>query len=236
MTKHLTASFSYAFMASVTIVALLLMVFFATEPAITHGQDATSNDFTIRQVITDENSFKVVNNVAMNGPINGVTGGQATGTTEFVVLSNNSAGYTVDIDFEYDLNTEAMVGDSSGDEAIRDYTGDVSGEPSREFVVSPTLAQFAYTITSSSSAHTATSFLDNGSVCNVPGGSGGTQNDGSCWKAPAATGFTIVDSGSAAPQGATSTLKFVVHVPSGANPTPLAETYTATATLSLFVK
>jgi hypothetical protein len=227
---------SYAAFASVTIISLLMMGFFVVEPAISHGQDATSNDFYIRQTITDESSFKVVADVDMAGAINGVTGGQATGTTQFVVLSNNTTGYTVDIDFQYTTNNEAMVGDESGDEAIRDYDGDVASEPSFDFVASSSAGLFAYTVTSSSSADTAQSFLSSGAACNVSSGSGGIQADDKCWKSPASTGFKIVDTGDAATSGATSTLKFVVNVPNGANPTPLAETYTATATLSLYTK
>jgi hypothetical protein len=236
MIKNLSESLTYAIFSSVTIVSMLMMAFFVAEPAISHGQDATSNDFYIRQTITDENSFKVVSDVNMVGSINGVTGGQATGTTDFVVLSNNSAGYSVDIDFQYTTNNEAMVGDESGSEAIRDYDGDVGGEPSFNFVASSSAAMFAYTVTSDDSADTAQSFLSFGGACNVASGSGGTQATDQCWKSPAAAGFTVVDAADAATTGATSTLKFVVTVPNGANPTPLAETYTATATLSLFTK
>jgi len=236
MITQLSKTISYAAFSSITIVSILIMSFFVAEPAISHGQDATSNDFYIRQTITDENSFKVVSNVNMDGSINGVTGGQATGTTQFVVLSNNSAGYTVEIDFQYTTNVEAMVGDESGDEAIRDYDGDVVGQPSFNFVASSSAGLFAYTVMSTSSADTAQSFLSLGTDCNIAPGGGGSQTEDRCWKSPDSAGFTIVDAGDAATRGATSTLKFVVNVPNGANPTPLAETYTATATLSLFTK
>ena len=236
MTRNVTESLAYALIASFTAVTMLVVSFLAVEPTISHGQDATSNQFTIRQTITDENSFKVVADVVMAGDINGVTGGNATGTTQFVVVTNNAAGYTVEIDFDYTGgNVESMVGDESDGEEIRDYDGEVGGEPSFAFTAS-TAAQFGYTVTSSTTNDVDQSFLSNAGLCNVSAGGGGTEEADACWKAPQNSGFQIIDTSDAAANGATSTLKFKVHVPNSAVPVPLAETYTATATLSLFNK
>jgi hypothetical protein len=241
MTKQLLESSIYAAIASITAVALIGVTFFMVEPAISHSQ-TLSNDFTIRQTITDENSFKVIANVLTDADsgtagiqgINGVTGGNATGTTEVVVLSNNVAGYNVSIDFAYDLGgqTEAMVGDLDNGQEIRDYDGDVAGQPSYNFTAS-SAAMFAYTITSSSTDDVAQSFLSNGAVCNVPTVSSGVEEEDRCWKAPEDGLFQILNTDGPSPSGATSTLKFKVHVPASAVPVPTAQTYTATATLSL---
>lgn len=228
--KHISQSFLQSLAAASTIVSLLFMTFFFAEPTISHGQSDTST-FTIRQTITDESSFLVdPANVTMAGNLNGVTGGNATGTTYFVVQSNNSAGYYVEIAFENNGTPEAMIGDVTASESIRDYGSGLT-EPSYTFTAS-TAAQFAYTVTSSTTADTDQSFHNNGAACNIST----TETAATCWKAPDTAAFRIVDRSSSAVTGATSTIQFKVHVPSGAAPVPVAETYTATATLSLFAK
>ena len=228
-TKHYTRSALYAVLASCTIVTMLFMGFFMAEPTIGHGQ--TTATFYIRQTITDESSFSVLpGNVTMDSSISGTTGGMATGTASFVVTSNNGAGYTVDIDFFDNATDHAMLGDVTASESIRDF-GFATMTPIYNFTAS-TAAQFAYTIVSSSTLDTGDLFLNNGSnVCGV----GSTQTPEKCWMTPSTTAVVIVDRDSAATTGASSTLQFVVHVPNAPVPALSAETYTATATLSLIV-
>lgn len=212
-------------LASVLVFAFLFGVL---EPQVTHSQVDTS-EFIIQQTITAESSFLVEPaDVTMNGSINGVTGGQATGTAQFVVQTNNASGYYVDIAFFNNGTSEAMLGDITASEAIRDYGGDVTGEPSFGYTAS-TAAQLAYTVTSSSTLDTDQSFFNNGAACNT-----GALQTTPCWKSPDTGAFRIVQRNSAAVTGATSTISFNVSVPSSAVPVPQAETYTATATLSLY--
>jgi hypothetical protein len=227
-------SATQAGVAALLAVALLGLSFFVVEPRISHGQADTTPDFRIRQTITDETSFLVdPANVTMNGSIAGLSGGSATGTTSYVVRSNNASGYYVEIDFFDNAGAYAMRGDEDGGAQIRDYSGDVVGEPSYNLTAS-TAAQFAYSNYSSTTSDTDDSFLNNGSnACNSIGG---TQTVGKCWKAPSTSGFRIVDRSNSAVYGATSTLYFRVRVPSSPNPIPTAQTYTATATLSVFVQ
>ena len=226
---HFSKAALHALIASSAIVTLLFATFFLAEPTVSRGQSDTAT-FYIRQQITGESSFLVnPSNINMVGSIAGVTGGQATGTTQFVVTSNNSSGYYVDIAF-FDNGTEqAMLGESTASESLRDYTGSTT-EPSRGYVAS-TSAQFAYTVTSSTTADTDASFFHDGSTCNA----GGSQTV-TCWMTPTTSAFRIVDRTTSAVSGATSTLTFNVTVPSGANPVPVADFYTATATLSLYDK
>jgi len=227
--KQLRNHIVYA--ASIAGLGLVLTFFTHTviEPQITHSQVATST-FTIQQTFTAESSFFVdPSDVTMVGTINGLTGGQATGTTDFSVLTNNAAGYYVEISFaDADADGESMQGSISSGGEIRDYSGDVGGEPSFGFTAS-TAAQFAYTVSSDDPNDTDQSFYNNGAACNT-----GFIQTVPCWKAPATSGFQIVRRTGSATTPATSTITFSVDVPSSATPTPLAETYTATATLSLY--
>lgn len=214
--------------AGILCLAIFAATFFMAEPQVSYGDQSV--DFTVRQVVLDETSFLVPPaNVTMTGPINGLTGGNATGTTQFVVRSNNPDGYNVEISFsDTDADGHAMRGDISGTGEIRNYSGEVGGVPSFGFTAS-SAAQFAYSVYSSSTADTVAAFKNNGSnACNST-----TQTIGRCWKAPNISPFTIVTRGAPAPTGATSTIYFVVNVPSGATPAPTAQTYTATATLSV---
>lgn len=233
--KKLSESAIFAAFASIATVAMLGAMFVVTEPRISHGQASDTATFRIRQTITDESTF-LVNpaNITMNGSINGVTGGQATGTTQFAVQSNNATGYYVEIDFFDNTGAEAMLGDVTASEAIRDYGNPTAGPTSTPTFGfnSSTSAQFAYTITSSTTADTGDLFLNDGVRC----GAGSTQTAATCWMTPSTSPVRIVDRSTAASTGATSTLTFRVQVPSSPIPSVSAETYTATATLSLFTQ
>jgi hypothetical protein len=219
----------FAASASTVLMALLCGTFFVFEPQIGRADDA--EDFIVRQTILDETSFLVVPGPIVTMPgggISGLTGGTATGTTQFVVRSNNASGYYVEIDYFDNAGAHAMRGNEDGGDQIRDYFLG-AGTPTFNLTAS-TAAQFAYSVHSSTTADTAAAFKYSGSTCN----SGSSNTAGKCWKSPSTSAVQVVNRSTAATTGATTTLYFKVHVPSAANPIPTAQVYTATATLSVF--
>lgn len=226
--SHIIQSTQVAFVSAVVIMITFAMLYVMIEPQITNGQ--TTETFTIQATVTGESSFLVPpSDVTMVGTLNGLTGGSATGSSEFVVQSNSATGYYVEIDFFDNGTDNAMLGDATSNTAIHDYGGDVAGEPSFGISASNS-AQFAYTVSSDVTSDTPQSFRDNGSSCNEVAGTAA----GNCFKSPATTAFEIARRASSAPTGATSTILFNITVPNNPSPVPAAEQYTATATLSLF--
>ncbi len=204
------------------VVLTIVMLFSLLEPTLSL---AITDEFIVRQQITDEISFLVpAADVTMVGAIAGITGGNATGTTYVVVRTNNSAGYTMDISFS---TTSAMRGEVSNSVAIHDYGTSTAAEPTFAFTASSS-AQFAYSVTASTTTDIDPSFLNNGSSCNV--GSGSTVD--ACFKGPTASNFRIINRTTDAGSGATTTLRFKVNVPSNPSPAVTEDFYTATATLT----
>ena len=207
-----------------TALMLLGMIgFVVVEPALTRGQ--VNSVFTITQQINAEISFTVpATNITMVSSILGITGGNATGTTQAVVRTNALNGYNMTIAFS---TTTAMRGLISSSTAIRDYGTSTAAEPTFLLNAS-TSAQFAYTVTATTSTDLDPSFLNNGAACNI----GSTMTTDRCWKGPATSTFMIVNRTSAASGGATTTIKFVVNVPSNPLPAVVQDLYQATATLT----
>lgn len=225
-TTHYTNAAKQALIAAFVILTLLASSFFLIEPTV--GQAVTSGPFTIKTTITDEISFLVgAANVVATGSINGLTGGTANGSTTAVVRTNSSTGYNMSIAFADNLSGQAMLGDISGSDAIRDYAA-VGGQPTFLFSTASTSAVFGYTVSATDPSDVDPSFLNNGSVCN----SGSTLTADRCWMEPMTTGFTIINRASDATSGATSTVSFRIHVPNNPNPGLVADVYTATATLT----
>lgn len=226
MNKIITTS-QYALVYAVSALMLTVLMFsLVLEPTLGRAAASTNDTFLITQEITDEISFLVpAADVTMVGPIQGVSGGYATGTTYAVVRSNSNSGYTMDISFS---NAPAMRGNTTFSTGIRDYaTSSSMMQPSFTFVAS-SAAQFGYTVAASTTSDLDPSFLNDGSTCNA--GAGYTANR--CWMTPSTTAYRIINRSTSAPSGATTTLTFHINVPSNPSPALDEDFYTATATLT----
>ncbi|MEZ4195145.1 MAG: hypothetical protein R3B53_01975 [Candidatus Paceibacterota bacterium] len=163
------------------------------------------------------------------GTINGITGGTANGTTTAVVRTNSNTGYYMEISFFNNGTPHAMRGDSSLSQSIRNYAPASSTVPDYTFSTASTSAVFAYTVDATDPSDVDPSFVHNGAACDAGATPGGGAN---CWMGPSTSGFRIIDRNTAATAGATSTINFRIHVPNNPNPSLVADTYTATATLT----
>lgn len=223
--------FLMALAAGVLSVCVAALAFFVLEPQVSRSAVSAVPDeeFTIKQTIGDAISFNAtVNDVVMNGTLDGLTGGNATGTTQAVVSTNSAGGYYMTIRFEN--QGPAMIGEATGNTGIRDYattTPQFNIEPNYQITAS-SAALFTYTATTSNAGDLDDSFRDNGLICNVNGGTG----NGRCFMKASTTAFQLVDRGSSAPYGATTSIQFRVVVPNNPTPSIDSDVYTATATLT----
>ncbi len=227
-TKHYLTSATQALLASTLILTLAVAGYFFIEPQVGRAQD-TSGPFSISQTITGETSFIVdAVNTTMTGSLNGITGGTSNGSTTVVVQTNSPTGYTMTIAFYDNVGATAMRGNVTASQAISDYPASTT-QPSITFSTASSAAVFGFTVGAASTTDLDASFLNNGSVCNT----GSTYTADSCWMTPTTTAFQVIDRDVSATAGATSTVYFRVHVPNNPTPGLVADTYTATATLTV---
>jgi len=228
-TKYYLTSAYQALIAATVIVALVGISYFFAEPRV--GRSQTTSTFTVSQIITGETSFLVsATNVSMTGNLNGITGGTANGSTTVSVRTNSPTGYTMTIAFFNNGTSETMRGINTNSSSIHDYPAS-GGQPTFLFSTASTAAVFAYTVSALDDTDLDNSFLDNGVTCNP--GSGQAYTVDRCWMEPATTTFQVIDRGTDAVTGATSTIHFRVHVPNNPDPGLVADTYVATATLTV---
>lgn len=226
-TQHIINSTTQAIIVATVAVVVLAGSFFLIEPQV--GQSATSGPFTIKQTIGDEISFLVdATNVVASGTINGLTGGTANGSTTVSVRTNSNTGYYMTIAFANNGTDNAMLGDASLSQSIHDLPAS-STEPNYIFPTASTSAVFGYTVNATDETDIDQAFLDNGAACNQVAGSYTADR---CWMEPQVSAYQIIDRTSAAATGATSTISFRIYVPSSPSPALVADTYTATATLT----
>ncbi len=163
-------------------------------------------------------SLSTIDDVVMSPAIAGLTGGVASGTTSFVVVTDSPAGYAMTIQ---SANNPAM---QSGIGSIANYVP-AGGVPDYTFATNAGEAHFGFSVEGND---TALRFRDNGVACGV----GSNDTVDTCYD-PLTTTDTLIAEGNASnhPTGATTTLRFKVGV--GANAGVLADLYTATSTVTV---
>lgn len=214
---------------SLTGIIAVALAFVVFEPMIISG---ASDQFTISQTVTGEVSFATpASDVTMAPSLPGISGGTANGVTQFIIVSNNLAGYTVTLQAS---SSAGMIGNASSTNSIPAYVPDVTGVPDYTWSVDANKAGFGYTVNASTTDDVVQLFKNNGASCNQ---AAGTSNGTNCWLNASTTAVTIIDrSLNTTYSGATTTLNFKVQIQ--ANPSPIIpnDTYVATTTLTATLK
>jgi len=223
--KHLYESLA----VTVVFCVIALSTHILLEPVFQEAYAATSQ-FTTTQSIGSEISFLTApSNITMSPSIAGLTGGAATGSTQVVIYTNNSAGYTMTITASGTV--AAMKANTTGG-YINDYTP-TAGFPDFNFVnnTAGQASEFGFTVSASTTADLAQKFKDNGSTCNT--GAADTSTSASCWTYATSTATTtIVTTAQTNNSGSTSTIFFHTNVPASPSPALTEDTYVATTTLT----
>jgi len=219
---------------AISVILFSGFVFF--EPQLTKavwgpGEGPYADPITVTQDVSDEISLTSPENVDMSASIPGMTGGSATGSATWTVVTNNNAGHKVEVQAS---TAPALAGASQGD-SFADYTEGSANVPDYAWAVDASNAEFGYTILPELASDADQSFKDDGGDCNVA-----TNNpDGTkCWIgfAGAATKEQIVSRGSETDVGGeTIQVNFKAEMNGPATDADgflIEDTYTATVTLT----
>lgn len=191
----------------------------------TVGEIATGNsnstNFVLRagyqQMQSSFISLSAIPDVVMVPNLGGVIGGTSTGSTAFVVTTDNAAGYSVTIR----ASTSPAL--RSGSNTIADYVP-AGGVPDFIFTTGATSSHFAY---SPEGIDIALRFQDAGSVCGVSG----SDTQGRCFDGLSLTPVEIARRTTANhPGGSTTTVQFRVGI--GGNVSVPEGVYRATTTIT----
>ena len=166
-------------------------------------------------------SISTAGNVALPS-LSGLTGGTATGSSAWIVTTNNTLGYQLTI---VASTSPAMKGLNT---SIADYAPAGGSVPDFAFTIASSTSRFGF---SPEGADISPTYKDNGTICST----GGTDTTNACWDGFSTTTKTIAQSsGPNAPVGATTTVKYQVRIGSGvlqeASPGGYSASVTVTAT------
>ncbi len=183
------------------------------------GRSSSTNfrlDAGYQQMGTSYISLSLIGDVTL-GPSLGLAGGTATGSTYFIVTTDNRLGYRAT------LEASAAPAMQSAFGVIANYVPG-TGDPDFSFTTNSDQAHFGFT---PEGPDIADRFRDNGGLCGIS-----TLDTGdACWDMVSTTPVEIARRATSNhPQGATTTLKFQVGIGSGAAVN--AGTYVATSTVT----
>jgi hypothetical protein len=156
--------------------------------------------------------------VVLEPPLGGLTGGTSNGSTSVVVLTDSQSGYELTISSE---NAPAM---QKGIDSIADYVPVAMPNTDFVFTTSGTDAHFGF---SPEGSDIVVRFKDNGSVCGI----NTTDTPLACWDGLSTSDIVIAQGLANQPDGATTTIHFRVGI-GGSAPAITAGTYIATTTLT----
>jgi len=216
------ANFNKTISITLAIYLLGAVVYGAFEAQIIDAA-SVQDQVVINLTVTSEITITSPSDVTMSPSIPGLTGGAATGTATWTVITNDSSGYSV----THIASSTTLDGDTQGD-AFAAYTEGTAGVPDFTWSVAAGAKEFGYTVNSyTDSSSIAALFKDNGSACNT--GSSVTYNR--CYIHASTTAETIYNRSTETTSSGTSfTIDYKAE--SGSSAFITEDTYTATTTVT----
>jgi hypothetical protein len=195
----LTYSLKKSLSVALIVQVVLLMVFGAFEPEII---SAVEDQIVITQQVISELSISSPADVTMSPSIPGQTGGSATGTATWTIITNNTTGFTAT-----HVASSAVMSQVGGSDQFDAYTPTATTVPEYTFTVAAADAEWGYSAISYNDPTSINDyFKNNGSICNIFGGSNSFNQ---CWLDASTTAQTVMNrSASTSPSGVNLTIDY----------------------------
>ena len=191
---------------------------------------AVADEITVTQDVSVEISISSPSNVTMSASIPGMTGGLATGSATWTVVTNNNTGFILKL---ASSTNPALAGATQGD-SFADYTETVADTPDYDWTVAESDAEFGYTVEPATAADTVQAFLNAAgpaAPCNTVGG---IETADKCWLDFAAAGLNVINrSSETTVSGEAEVIKFKAELNGPATDADgflIEDSYTATIT------
>lgn len=153
-----------------TALALILTFGFAVlEPQIVAADEDAIN---VTLSVTEEMSLSSPVDVTMTPSIPGMTGGSATGSATWTVITSNNTGFAMTLR----ASASPAMASATQSASFDDYT-EVGAVPDFNWSIASAAKEFRFTVEPATAADTVAAFLDNGIIC----GTGSAQATDKCW-------------------------------------------------------